>query len=52
MNHESDGSMGHWIRRLVFCIHCRFEYEQNYGKDYYCPACGADNYYVLEEYFE
>ena len=53
MAHESEGAVVIWTHRLVWCIHCKYEYEQKHGGDYSCPACGQeDNYYVLEEYFD
>ena len=47
--HEEDG---HWFKRLLFCRHCKFEYEQEQGEDDNCPLCGSQDYYVLEEYEE
>ena len=49
--HESDGAVLHWTHRLVWCIHCQYEYQQDYGGDYSCELCGQENYYVLETYF-
>ena len=52
MAHEEDGMVQEWTHRLVFCRHCKFQYEQKFGGDDSCPACGDENYYVLEEYFD
>lgn len=51
MHHESDGALGHWTHRLVFCVHCGHRSQQDYGGDYRCPACKAENFYVLETYY-
>ena len=51
--HEEDGMVQEWTHRLVFCRHCKYEYEQVKDEYYSCPACGSEeNYYVLEEYFD
>ena len=51
--HEGEGAVSIWTHRLVFCRHCKYEYEQVKDEDYSCPACGyEENYYVLEEYYD
>ena len=38
---------------MCWCMHCKFEYEQHAGQDdHYCKACGSENYYVLETYYD
>jgi len=52
MAHEENGHIQRWTHRALLCRVCGFDYDNKYGEDADCPACGSDEYDILEEYYD
>lgn len=49
--HESDGMVQEWTSRCLLCRYCGFDYDNIKNQEPYCPACGSEEFDILEEYY-
>ncbi|MCK9597512.1 MAG: hypothetical protein M0R06_00650 [Sphaerochaeta sp.] len=52
MAHEESGHVSIWTHRDLLCRTCGHDYENKYGQDAYCDACGSEEYDILAEYYD